>query len=75
LLVIQIYGEEWNVKCQKSFNKCGISNALDGTQDDDLFEGSGRSDTAVIVSGILVMRILGDAVNKRNFILHSYFVD
>jgi hypothetical protein len=28
----------------KSFKQCGISNALDGTEDDVLFEESGSSD-------------------------------
>jgi hypothetical protein len=31
----------------KSFKKCGISNAIDGTEDDVLFEESGCADSDI----------------------------
>jgi hypothetical protein len=59
----------------KSWKKCGISNALNGTEVDVLFEERESSDiTILIMSVILVKNILGDSVTSRNFILHCLFL-
>jgi hypothetical protein len=66
-------GEEFIGVCEmwktvKTFNKCGISNALDGTEDDVL------SITVVMMSVTVVMKIIGDSVSSTNFILHHHFL-
>ena len=56
--------------------KCGISNSLDGPEDDTLFEESESSDNISLILGRnVVMRILWDSVTSRNHILPCNFVE
>jgi hypothetical protein len=59
----------------KPFKKYGISNTLDGTKDDVLFEENESSDSNNSNKDVIVVvEILGDSVTSRNFILHCHTV-
>ena len=58
----------------KSFKKRGISNGLDGIEDDALLEKvQFWTITMVIVSVIVLMKISVDSVTTGNFLQHYHF--
>jgi hypothetical protein len=71
--LLQIYEEAWTVKgtnCE-IFHECVISNGLDGTVDNILFEESNISEHNSKVSGAAVTKILWDSMTSKT----SYCTD
>jgi hypothetical protein len=56
----------------KSFKKCGISNVLDGTEDDALFEGSEVQSVASVMSVMVVTKMFWGFVTTKNLMLYCH---
>lgn len=72
-LMLHIYEKAWTVQQEtsvKSLKKCGIINALVGTEGDVLFEGSESSELTTV---IIVRKSSGDGMTSMNFTLHYHF--
>ena len=73
--ILLSFGKAWTVQHEtggKSFKKCGISNALVGTEGDVLFEGSESSE---LTTEMMIVMISGDGMTSMNFILHHHFAE
>jgi hypothetical protein len=77
-MVLQNHDDAWSVKHEttvKSYTGYEISNSLDCTDDDGAFEQNGSSNNNNSSNVIVVMKIFGDSMTSRNFIMHYHYAE